>query len=267
MIKTSTLKPGFLVSLKTSIKGGVEYQRIDLDTGTVIADGAVVTRWETRKEVRDPIEFERATQARNKARSIISAACLQSSFGLLCPLENEQDLQDAIQAARDVATEFNMTSKATSVEVFILAGIVAQSDVEAARAIRSEVGELMQMMQDGIANADAKSIREAADKARQIGGMLSDDVAGQVNEAIAQARKAAREITKRVEKAGETAATVVSELATDKVAKARFFFLDMGDEQAVEHEAPAGRGLDLEMDENAPAPVQAPAAQQRALEI
>lgn len=247
-MKTATLKPGFLVSLKTSVKGGVNYTRSELESAHTTESGELVARWETRKAIQDPAEFERATVARNRARSIIGSVCFTSSFGYLCPLEREQQLADAITEARAVADAHNDTAEQTRVEVYIMAGRVAQDDAEAARAIASEVRELMQAMEAGIANAEPAKIRDAANRARELGGMLTDSAAKTVNAAIEQARSAAREIVKRVEKSGERAAVVVAQLNADKIKAARFAFLDMDDAKPVTTEAPAARGLDIEPD-------------------
>lgn len=245
-MRISVLKPGYLVSLKTSIRGGVNYQRLDLETDHVDETGARVARWETKRAIIDPAEFERATGTRSRARSLISAVCCNSSFGLLCPTSRESELTAAIDAAREVADSHNRAAQLTQVDVFILVGRIAQDDAEAARAISAEVRELLEAMQAGIKAANPEAIREAASKARALGGMLSAGVAGQVSAAILEARSAAREIVKRVEKAGELAADVVAECSTRQIEAARFAFLDLDEAAAVEREAPAGRAIDLE---------------------
>jgi vacuolar-type H+-ATPase subunit H len=245
-LRASVLRPGLLVSLKTSVRGGVNYHRVELEPERMTADGKLYARWETSREIPDPDEFERAVQVRSKCRSLITSACYPSSFGLLCPDADEQKLRDAVAEARRIAQEHNDAAKRTRVDVYILIGRVARNDEEAARAIAGEVRELIEAMKAGIAAADPKAIRDAANKARDLGAMLTDDAAGKVQEAIDQARKAAREIVKRVEKAGEQAATVLAEIAVDKLDGGRFAFLDMDGERPVTQEAPAARGIDLE---------------------
>lgn len=245
-MKTSVLKPGYLVSLKSALKGGVTYRRIDIETEHTDDAGALVARWETEREIPDPDEFNRATIARNKARLVVASVCCPSSFGLLCPISKEGELFDAIAEARKIAAEHNETTTRTRVDIYALVGRVAQDDAEAARAIGAEIRDLLEQMAAGIKNADPAAIREAANKARGIGGMLSADVAGQVSAAIIEAREAARAIVRRVEKAGETAATVVSQMSVQRIEAARFSFLDLDESTAeVKTEAPAARGLDL----------------------
>lgn len=248
-MKMSVLRPGLLVSLKTSIKGGVNYQRVDLEPEHVDATGASVAKWETLREIPDPAEYERAVVARSAARAQITAVCSASSFGLLCPVHRESDLAAAIDAAREITDRHNAGAACTHVDVYALVGRIAQDDAEAARAISAEVRELLETMQQGIAAADPAAIREAATKARALGQMLSADVAGKVSQAIDQARGAAREIVRRVEKAGEAAAVVVGELATQRIEAARFAFLDLdegGEVGAAPVDAPARGGIDLE---------------------
>jgi hypothetical protein len=263
-MKTTVLKPGYLVSLKTTIRGGVNYRRRDIEASHQTDTGAAVSKWETEREIPDPAEFEAATVARGKARSLVTAVCCPSSFGLLCPLAEEGRLQESIAAARAIADAHNAGAGISRVEVYVLVGQVARDDQEAARAIGSEMRDLMAQMDEGIRRADPEAIREAANKARAMGAMLSEDVSGTVNQAIDQARKAARELVKRVEKAGEPAALVIAELASDRIQAARFSFLDLDEiQEAPAESAPSARPIDLE-----PAPAVAPmSARSLALEF
>jgi hypothetical protein len=255
-LSVSTIRPGFLVSLKTSVRGGVEYRRADLAAPDGAPEGAAVARWETTKITIDPAEVDAASKARSKARSLVAGVCSASAFGMLCPENRGPDLARAIEEARAVAAAFNATAKHTTIGVYVLAGRIAASDEEAAKAIASEVRELLDTMRDGIATADVEKIREAANKARGLGAMLSDDAAGKVSKAIEAARSAAREITRRVEKGGETAAKVVESIRLDEINAARFAFLDLDPEAAPGEAAPVpAAALDL-----APASQEAPPA-------
>lgn len=257
-MKTSVLKPGFLVSLKTSLRGNVTYRRQDIESEYTTDAGAIRAKWETEKEIADPNEFKAGTEARSEARAAVAKVCAYSpNFGFLCPLEKENELDAAIEIARGIAREFNATANLSQLVVSVITGRIAQDDAEAARAIGNEIRELLDAMRAGIAAADPGAIREAANKARNLGSMLSADVAGQVSAAIVQAREAARAITRRVEKAGERAADVVAELQTNRISAARFAFLDIDGAEAereMESIAPAGRGIDLAPEEeNRPA--------------
>lgn len=244
-MKTTTLRPGLLVSLKTSVTGGVAYKRIDLDPEHPVADGAVESRWETTKVVEDAAEFERASKLRGKCRSMIASVCAASDFGLLCPSDRQKDLDAAIVEARNLADEFNADAVRSMVNVYVVAGRIAQDDEEAIRAINGEVRDLLEAMKAGVAAADVETIREAASKARQLGRMLTETAGEKVSAAIEQARSAAREIVKRVQKDGENTAVVVSQLKLDAIESARFAFLDLDDARHVEPTAPVAPVVEL----------------------
>mgnify|MGYP001602374493 CR=1 FL=1 len=246
-MKTSTLKPGVLVGLKTTLSGGVNYQRNDIEADHSDGDGGRIAKWETTRQIENEEEYERATVARSAARVAITRVCHATSFGLLCPTEREAELLAAITDARRIAAEFNSTSARTNIGVYVLVGRIASDDVEAARAINAEVRDMIAEMKLGIDLADAERIREAASKAKQIAGMLSAEVAGKVGEAITEARAAARIITSKVEKAGEDAAVVVKALSTEKLMAARFAVLDL---DPVAESAPVNAGaVDLDFTE------------------
>lgn len=246
-MKTQTLKPGLLVSLKTSVRGGVNYQRLDLEKEHVTESGEKIARWETKKEVNDPAEYDRAMEIRNEARKMIVRVCCNSSFGLLCPLDKEAELIDAITSARESARNFNASTSAMSVDVYVLSGRIATTDEEATSALRAELYDLMNSMDAGIKAADPVAIRDAANKARMLSGMLTEESEQKVGKAIEQARKAARALTKRVEKAGELAADVLQDIQSNHIATARFEFLDIAPERDVTPEAIVARGVDLDV--------------------
>ena len=226
-MQTSTIKPGVLISLKTTLKGGVAYKRIDVEPDHDNGNDGRIARWETVREIDNATEYERAIAARSLARGTIVKACCQSSFGLICPTQNENTLSNAINEANRIAAEYNATSAGPRIGIYVLVGRIANDDVEAARAISSEVRDLIEAMQAGINAADPETIRTAANKARLVAGMLSDEVSGKVTAAIAEARRAARDIVKRVEKAGESAAIVVASCNMEALTAARFAVLDM----------------------------------------
>lgn len=224
-MKTAIMKPGILVSLKTSLHGGVSYARRDLDAEK---DGkSEIERWETTRVIDDPEEHDKAVKMRAKARNLISKHCTPTSFGLLCPLGVEDELNEAIRKARAMVDDFNRATTYARVNVYVLKGRIAETDEEATRAIASDVASLLEDMQRGIKAVDVKAIRDAATKARAMGAMLGEEKAEQVSRAIDQARKAAREIVKRVEKGGEDANKVLETISTKPIESARFAFLDL----------------------------------------
>ena len=242
----STLRPGLLVSLSIRISGNVTYNTRDLERRHRSEDGAERARWETERVVANPGELKRAEKVRAAARQLINKTCARSAFGLLCPNAWEKDLYTNIAEARRLAAEFNSRAKCTEVGVYAIVGRVAQDDVEAVRAINSEVRGLMREMTEGLKNLDAKRVREAAGRARSIGVMLSDEASGKIKAAIEAARASARKIVK----AGDAVSGVIDKEAIKKISQARTAFLDLDAEEVLpERPRSAARAVDLEPEE------------------
>ena len=265
-MKTTMLKPGLLVQLKTRITGGVEYRREDLAPPTDAPPQADAKRWETTRIVSDPQEWERARACRAKAQTLVRSACIKSDFGLLCPVSAEATFKDKVDEALALADVFNSNpeNSQTRVEVYVLTGRIADNDEQAARALASEVRGLLDGMNAGIANGDPEAIRAAANRARSLGAMLSEEGAGKVKKAIAEAREAAKAIVKRVKDGGEDVAKVVAELKLEQLHAARFAFLDMDKPaaDATQEQLPsidAGRVAGLDLGSAVPAPAVEPA--------
>jgi hypothetical protein len=262
-LEVSTLRPGVLVGLKTSVTGNASYTKETIEPEHKVRSGALRAVWKTERTITDPEEHVKANQARMKARAIVASACAKSAFGLLCPESNLDKLALAMKEARRVVDRFNRTSRLTRVAIYIITGRVAQNDVEAIRAIKSEVRDLLGSMAEGIKNLDVKTVRDAANKARSLGAMLSPGAAGQVKTAIEAARDAARKIAK----AGEEAAQAVDREAINALNTARTAFLDLVEEgEQTEVEAATSEAVAVDIDPEseaelppAPAPVRAKA--------
>lgn len=263
-MQPTLIRPGLLVSLKTTLRGGVTYQKTELEADHAPEDGSAarVARWETTRQIEDAAEHEAAGVARGKARTAVTRICCPSSFGLLCPAANEEKLQEAIEAAQAIAAAHNSTAKSTRLDVFVITGRIADNDEQAARAIGAEVRELIAAMETGVRKADPAAIREAASKARALSGMLGNEAQRKISAAIIEVRTIASEIVQRVGKAGETAASVVDGLQLSALEGARFAVLDMmgeGEQPTGDLFAAPGRAVDLEPAQDAE-PAAAPAA-------
>jgi hypothetical protein len=235
----STLRPGLLVSLKTSVRGNVSYNRVDLENEN---DGKTETaRWETERKIADAKEHEAALKARSKAVSMIRGVCAKSAFGLLCPENAAEELDAAIAESRKVTDAFNATAKLTRVSVYVIAGRVAPDDVEAVKAINSEIKDLLADMERGLANCDVKVVRDAANKAKNVGMMLSADAQARVQIAIETARASARKIVQ----AGEQAAQEIDKRAIRKITEMRTAFLDLDEQAEIVAPAQDARNLDF----------------------
>ena len=245
-MRTSIIRPGLIVALRSTLRGGVSYTKTTLEAEHM-EGAAAVAKWETTRQIEDAQEHAAAVVARGAARSAITRVCCASSFGLLCPESKEAELSDAIDQARAIAAAHNAGARLTAVDLYVITGRVAQDDAEAARAIGAEVRELLAAMEAGITAADPDAIREAANKARALSGMLSDNAQRKVSAAIAEVRAIARQLVKQVGESGEQAAALVQDLKLDALAAARFAVLDLDDQaDDTERMAPVGRAVDFE---------------------
>lgn len=238
MTEARTLRPGLLVNLRTSVGGGnVQYERRDVEQVHVDENGAQRSRWETSRIVQDPVELADAIKVRGKARGMVVNVCTATSFGLLCPEDQEDALDAAVMEARQLCWDFNQRAKATQIQFNAVAGRVAQDDVKAVEAISLEMQQLVQTMQDGAAELNVKKIRNAAQQLRDTGQMLSPSVKLKVDDIV----KAARSMARKMTKAGEAAAAEVDDITMEKLRTARTAFLDLDADEETNEEAAASQ--------------------------
>jgi hypothetical protein len=242
MLKTSTLRPGLLVSLHTAVVGNVSYVRLDIQAEHITEDGSKRAVWETSKTVDDPTEHEAALKVQGKAGSLIRGVCARSRHGLLCPDNKIAELEAAITEAERLAEAFNASAKMTRVDVSVVTGRMERDDARAMRNINAEVRLLLDAMAQGVRSLDVERIRDAATRAKQLGSMLTPEAAKSCEEAIDAVRRTAREIVK----AGETAGLEVDSLALKRINEARTAFLDLDDAREMATPAAESRALDLE---------------------
>lgn len=240
-VLNNTLRPGLLVSLKTQLTGGTSYFKQILEAEHKLDSGEEKARWETVRIVANREEHDRGRRAQAEARACIVRVCTNTAFGLLCPEAEKENLERAVAEAREVAARFNETAEISRVSVYVITGRIAPDDVEAVKSINAEIRELMKSMEEGVANCDVKTIREAANEARRLGGMLSPEAAGRVQVAIEAARSAARKIVK----AGEAAAQEIDRAAIVRLTECRTSFLDLDDVREVVAPAAESRAVDL----------------------
>lgn len=229
-MEKSTIKPGLLVSLKSTLEGNVSYVKTELEKEHLNDDGTAQAQWETLKTIENAKEHEEAVKVRGRCRSLISGVCSRSNFGLLCPLSKQDQLGAAVSEAKRLADAFNANAEITKIGVYVLIGELVANEVEAARAINYEVRGLITSMEEGIKKLDVDQVREAANRARNLGAMLSDDANEKLKEAINVARKVARAIVKE----GEVAVGALDAVTMAKLAECRTAFLDLDDSAVVE---------------------------------
>lgn len=239
---TSTLRPGLLVAVKTSITGNVSYLKTEIEGASIDETGVLTSRWETAKTVKDAAEHEAAGKVRSKARNLIGSVCSATAFGYLCPESAQDELNKAIADARALCDEFNKTATMSRVWFNVISGKVSENDAEAIKAINGEVRELLATMAEGVSKLDVKAVREAAGKAKQLGAMLSPEAQARITVAIEAVRSTARKIVA----AGETAAVEIDRRTLQTIAEARTAFLDIDQVQGeIGSPAAQGRAMDL----------------------
>ena len=243
-LTTSTLRPGFLVSLKTSTSGNIEYVRTPVSNAQT-EDGAAVQEWQTKRTIINPAEHEAGQKARSKAGSLVRSVCIPSVFGLLCPEDTVEKLEKAVADARKVIDDFNAGAKLSRVSIYILCGRVMPDDAEAVRAISSEIRDLMAEMQGGVENGDVAAIRDAASKLKGVGGMLTTEMQTKVQMAVDAGRITAKSYVQQRE-TEDTGTIEVDRTAARRISELRTAFLDLSDEQGVAApKAAPARQLDL----------------------
>lgn len=241
MTNISTLRPGLLVSLKTSLTGNVSYAVTQIEADHYAGDGTRRAAWETARVIENPVEHEEGIKVRSKARSLVTAVCSPSSFGLLCPESRRDDLSAAIEEAHQLVDRFNRRAAITRVSVFAIVGRVASDDIEAVRAINSEIRDLMDSMERGLVKLDVAAVRDAANRAKNLSAMLSPEASERAEKAIQAARSAAR----RIVKAGELAAGEIDQATLATIQRSRAAFLDMEEAREVLEPGVEGRAVDL----------------------
>lgn len=244
MTEIRTLRPGLLVSLSTSIKGNVNYVKVFLVNPHMDEDGQERATWETTRVIADPAEHEAAVKVRGQVTYLVRKQCTNSAKWLLCPENKADELYAAIADAHRLTDQFNATAKLTHVDFSVIIGHVAADDAEAVKAVSIELRNLMETMESGVKALDVKTIRDAANKANEIGKMLSDTAKGRLDVAVTAARQAASKIVK----AGEYAAVEIDTAILAKIDMARTSFLDMDmDMLDVAEPEMSGVALDLEV--------------------
>lgn len=251
-MQTTTIRPGLLVSLKTSVTGNVQYKKFDLETDHTTDDGTRRAKWETERTINDPAEFEEATKVRGAARNLISSVCAASAFGLLCPQDRGDELAKAIAQAQQLARDFNSRAQLTRVQVYVVAGVIAQDDVQATRAINSEIADLLTRMEQGVRSLDVEAIRDAAKRAKSIAAMVTPEASARLQLAIDSARKAATTLVK----AGNVAGAEIDQRAIRAITESRTAFIDISEEEiTIQTPTVTGRALDLSPTATPSAPI------------
>jgi hypothetical protein len=245
-IPSTTLRPGLLVCLKTSISNTVTYDRIDLEPISPVEEepSKHVARWETVRTIGNLAEHEKSIKVRSKARALISSVCAKSAFGLLCPEAASPDLDKAMSAARKLCEDFNNEAELTRVHIYIICGRVAADDVEATKAINSEVRDLLSDMESGFQKLDVAMIRDSAKRLKDIGPMLAPIAQGRTMVVV----DAVRAVATKMKAAGDKAIDEIDAQTIAVLREARTAFLDFDDAGVIAQPAEQSRSVDVALD-------------------
>ena len=227
-MEATTFRAGLAVDLTVRISGGVEYKRTEKRAPRKVGT-AVIEEWETEKTVANAAEWEKAVALRGDLRHSISRLCARTPLGdlLLIPPDRETDVRAALDAARSKVDAHNASASAHHLVMGCVLLRFVPEDEWTARSIRGEIFAVLTRMDQGIGNADAEAIREAADAAKRVLPMLTSIAAPVLEQAVEEARRAAREITRRIGKGGESAEAVIGEImehGTGRIADAMIYF-------------------------------------------
>lgn len=194
--RNQIIRPGYLVSLKTSLIGNISYHKQVLEREHIVEDGSEQARWETKRVIGDRAEHDRGWKAQAEARAKVSRVCTNTAFGLLCPEERNGELQTAIAEAKQIAADFNSTARLSRINVYVIVGKIAPEQFDVVSAMAAEALELLSEMQGGITSRSAQTIRTAANELRRLSDMFSENGRDRLKEAIDAGREAARKIVK-----------------------------------------------------------------------
>ena len=209
--ETALLKPGRMVSLRSTVRGGVEYDREDLPTACDCAladgpraevrgpdhatscpmgEGEAVKAWKTVRRIKDPVEWKRAKAVRGRAVAKVWHACVFTEFGLVLPDDRRAKFEEILTEQRQLVHEHNKTTQHTHVTLRVLRSRL-ERDEETETSLAAEVDEVVEDMEACAAASDVDGARKTALKAQKLTAIFSSDVAARVMEKVKAARDAA----------------------------------------------------------------------------
>ena len=237
--RVSVLRPGYLVALSTSIRGGISYVRRDIATGLTLAELTAqaeaegrpvpnVRSWETTCTISDPVDYEAATVARNKASALVRSICVATPVGLLCPEDKKAELDALTAEAVAIVAAHNTVATDTRVAVYCVPCRMAGSDEIAASAIVRETRDLLDGMERAIASMDVTAIRKSAGEAQKLALALAPEQGAIVGAAVKAARDTATTI-RRMAGDGADAAKILEQIKGKQgsIESARVAFADL----------------------------------------
>lgn len=195
----AVVKPGLLVVIKSSVRGGAEYDRREMSTDDVDPAGAEQVRaWATVQRVFDPDELAGAKAVRGRAVGWLWARVAQTPYGLVVTDDRVHAFDAALAKARAAVDAFNGGARHVRVTLRVLKTRLLLE--EAAAAFEEAAEEAVEELdaRDFKTAEDVEEIRKVADRAADFAAVLRGDLAERVLAKIREARAAATAAAKEV---------------------------------------------------------------------
>lgn len=243
------VRPGLLVSMRTSIKGGVSYRREDL-VDEIEGEGTR-TEWKTEKKVENADEYTRARRLRARVVTLIGGACVKTAFTYICPLENEALLDERIAEAQAACDAFNEEAVHSQVTFDLMRGRYMEDTKETVQAVRREIHELLEELNSALKAGEVQSIRDVAARATQMGRLLEEgtEARSALERAVKESRRVAGQLVKRIKEGADAVAEVLAGANVSLIATARHTF-DEDETGEIVDDAPGMPAVALEQFED-----------------
>lgn len=236
MSEIKGLQPGFLVIENVHRFGGISYKRNDIDH---ILQGSTITKkYQGEVIIANAVEFEEAKQVIGSCYSSMRKVCINSSLGLICPIDKKEDLLKTIEEIRNRVDTFNAKSQTYKVSadyiycnlnnntsafasviqdvtnsITQIQNVINSSDEfvlqNAPASIRKDIDArvIMNLPPDDrlvfVSRCRAYLIRDAMKKIDRIEEIIDEDSKAEMENLIKDVRRVASVISKQVSK-GET---------------------------------------------------------------
>lgn len=211
------VRPGIFPNIRTSVIDKY-YGATDKDHQVLVdrirADGCSERKTQNTTVRVDPEEWDLATKARSKARSLVVSVCAKTPWGLIADLDREDELAGAFLMARAQVDDFNAESTHYEVKASWFPGITTGTDASEAANVRVEVIDMVNRLDAALKSADVRNIRKiCGDELRQVNMLLDPDI--EQHKAVKALIRRAQETARALVKAGEDNADAVVEVLRD----------------------------------------------------
>ena len=223
-MQTLTLKPSILVAASISRVGGVTYSR---EPGKEEIVGEHEHKeWTTIRDVPNRTLLLKADTIASQCRRLLGQVCYRTSFGLICPKDQEAALKDAVTKIRALIDQANGELTEIRLAGSFVRGEIVTDDAELAEAISRDLRQFFQELQAALEACDVRKIRQTVAAIRGVDQLLEPKQSAALQAAVKASRKIASTIVQEVEKKGRQIAEVSQELDLSEVDVAAVMFIE-----------------------------------------